>query len=116
MLEDRDMERTDVGEMPIEAAARHPQGFRHRVGLERRKAVLGQDLQPAIEPVLSRKLIGHLRPLRHLTIHYCIDTRQPSPFSSPYSSVWRAKPMRDLLLQSAGLAAIAVALILRCAR
>src|SRR5436190_13995851 len=103
MLEDRGMECADIGEMPIEAPARHPQRFRHRVGLERRKAVLGEDFKAPIEPVLSRKLIGHVGPLRHLTIHYCIDTRQPSALVD-HTALYGGKPMRDILLQSAGLA------------
>src|SRR5438874_999482 len=43
------------------------------------------------------------------TIHHCIDRRQ-NLGHKPYSSVWRHQ-MRDLILQCAGIAGIAVALI-----
>src|SRR2546429_9658613 len=47
--------------------------------------------------------------LRHLTIHHCIDRRQ----RRAYITIHRCMevPMRDILLQCSGVAAIVVALI-----
>src|SRR5258708_18960959 len=59
MLEDRGVERADVGEMPVKAAARYPQCFRQRLGLQGRETALSQRLEALIEPILGGKLIAH---------------------------------------------------------
>ena len=59
MGEDRGVERADIGEVPVEAAARHPHGFRQRLRFERGKAAAGQRFQALIEPVPGRELIVH---------------------------------------------------------
>src|SRR5258707_9883626 len=88
MLEDRGVERADVGEMPVKAAARYPQCFRQRLGLQGRETALSQRLEALIEPVLGGKLIGHFPARGHNTIHQCIDNR-PAAVVEPYSHVWR---------------------------
>ena len=49
----------DVGEMPVEAAARHPHRLGQRLGLQCREAAFGQCLEALIEPVFGGELIGH---------------------------------------------------------
>ena len=58
-LQDRGMERADIGEMPVEAAARDAHRLRQRLGLQRREALSGERLQTLVEPVLRGKLIAH---------------------------------------------------------
>ena len=48
-----------VGEMPIEAAARHMKRLRQRLGLESCETIFRERLQAGVEPVLCRELIGH---------------------------------------------------------
>ena len=43
---DRGTERRDVGEMPVEAAARHSQGLRQWIGLERAARLAASVLRP----------------------------------------------------------------------
>ena len=53
VFQDGGVERADIGEMPVETAARDAHGLRQRLGLQRGEAALGQRLQALIEPVLA---------------------------------------------------------------
>jgi len=63
----RGMERAEIGEMPVKAAARDAHRLGERVGLQRREAVLRQRLQALPRPVVGGELFGHARAL--LFIH-----------------------------------------------
>src|SRR6185437_16751219 len=103
-LQDRGMERADIGEMPVEAAARDAHFLCQRLGLQRRKATCCQGLEAVVEPVLRGKLIGHRGPpytpvltsasARPISIQNCMEA-----------------PMRDILLQISGVVAILAALV-----
>ena len=53
MLEDRGVERGNIGKVPVETAARHPHRLGQRFRLQRREAAFGQRLEALIEPVFA---------------------------------------------------------------
>ena len=80
----------DIGEMPVEAAARHAASPSPAARPSSAvKPSLGQRLEALVEPVLGRELIGHIRSCDISTIHYCIDSRQRC-WRITIQSVWRA--------------------------
>ena len=62
VLEDGGVERADIGEVPVEAAARNAHRLGQWFGLQRREAIPGQRLEALIEPVPCGELIGHADP------------------------------------------------------
>src|ERR1700682_597381 len=76
MLEDGGVVGADVGEVPVEAAARNAHRFRQWLGLQRRETASRQRPEALVEPVLCGKLVGHPDPCDNLTIHNCIDRHQ----------------------------------------
>src|SRR6266436_3094485 len=110
VLEDGGMERADIGKVPVEAAARYAHCFRQRFGLQRRETVAGQRLEALTEPVFCGELIGHPSSCDNSPYTTVLTVASTSAIGT-IQPCMESGPMRDLLLQCSGIAAIAVALI-----
>ena len=54
------MERSDIGKVPVETAARDTERLRQRIGLERGESRLGQRLEAGVHPISgSQTIVAH---------------------------------------------------------
>jgi hypothetical protein len=98
------MKSSELGEVPIEAAARHAELARKDVRLEGLEALARQRLQREIDPVLRGQPFCHGGP----TIQYCIDIGNRRRILTVHLCM--ESEMRDMALQAAGALAILIAI------